>query len=94
MYWINKYSNSLLIDFINQVMDRQQRIRYVTVQVENRMFNTIPEHIDILEAIRSKDIKAVSYTVQYHIGRVKNEVINYLEQENTPRFTKLIYHLR
>ena len=86
---IEKYNNSIVKIFMNQLMDRQQRIRYVTRFVENRLENTINEHQAIVNAFINKDLQAAEASVRYHIDQVRSGMVELINEKNIQYYMKL-----
>lgn len=81
-YLIRKYNNRFLINFVNQLTDHQQRIRYVTFFVSNRMNSTISEHQHILECLKSKDLSEASSAIKAHLSNAESEVLSFMDSKD------------
>lgn len=86
-YIIKKYNNHFLINFVEQLKDYQQRVRYVTVYVADRMESTIPEHEDILENIINHDLNGACTAIKRHLDNVEYEIFEFLNKKGFYQFT-------
>ena len=79
---IRKYNNQFLVSFVNQLLDHQQRIRYVTYYVSNRMEDTIEEHQQIVEQIKAGDLKGTNDAIARHLQKAESETIAFLDSKD------------
>ncbi len=88
-YYVNLYHNNLMKGFLNQLTDQQQRIRYITVYVDGRMSLTIPEHEEILHALKERNLEKVEKAVAGHIKHTEDTTIQFLKNKEVAKLSLL-----
>jgi DNA-binding GntR family transcriptional regulator len=88
-YFVNLYNNKLMISFMNQLMDKQQRIRYITFYISNRMNETINEHRQILDGIKEGNLDSTIRSIHDHLEIVKKLTIEFINNKNSNTFMRL-----
>lgn len=89
MFFIQRYDNKFLTTFMNQLMDQQQRIRYITASIENRMCNTIWEHQEIIAGILNRDAEATANAIKFHLNAVQQEMVKMVEHKDFAQFIQM-----
>lgn len=92
-FWITKYNNQIVKNFMSQLTDQQKRIRYITMYVQNRMYNTLEEHRNILDSIKAKDYKATAQAITLHLQNVKQDILDYIDQNaGSPNYSPIFIY--
>lgn len=69
---ISYHGNETLMLLMNQVNDKIQRIRYLTIYIDQRLEETIEEHQAVVDAIKSHDPDLAAQTLEFHLRKVKD----------------------
>jgi DNA-binding GntR family transcriptional regulator len=68
------HGNKSMIRIAEQMNDRVQRIRYLTISIEGRLEHTIEEHQAILGFLASKDSGGASAALKRHISEARRDL--------------------
>lgn len=81
-YFMKKYNNCILESFMKQIIDTQQRIRYITKFIDNRLEDTIDEHQKILNCFIKRDLEGAKKTINNHLDQVRSGMVELLEDKD------------
>lgn len=70
---VDLHGNKTMAKVLDQLHDKIQRIRYLTVNIEGRVQNTIDEHEIIYTALKDHDAKGAVESIRSHFGKVKED---------------------
>jgi DNA-binding GntR family transcriptional regulator len=79
---VDLHGNKTMAKILDQLHDKIQRIRYLTVNIEGRVQNTIDEHEIIYNALKDHDGKAAVDAIRSHFGKVKNDFEKLASESN------------
>ena len=68
------HGNQLMLEFLQRIKDRQQRIRFFSASSVSRMSDTLSEHRAILAAIGSRAEEEARQAVRLHLENVRSEL--------------------
>ena len=88
-YFIRKCGNQLMITFTNQLMDQQQRIRYITRYINHRMEKTVPEHAQIIDALKEGRTELAYEAIKSHLTQTQEETIDFLNSQEFSFVTQM-----
>lgn len=63
--------NTIMINFLNIYYDLIKDIASATLDEPKRLDQVIKEHMDIIEAIKNRDVEAAKEAALYHLNKVK-----------------------
>ena len=86
---IHYSGNEILQEMTHQLMEKIQRIRYLTLYIDGRLDETLAEHANVVEYITRKDAEGAKRALSIHLQKVKTGVerlfsdnrINFLGQD-------------
>lgn len=75
-YLINMSGNPYLIRMMDAVLANNLRIVVLGASLPQRLSHSNKEHLDIIDALLSRDQAAAKKTMAFHIGKAKESAIN------------------
>lgn len=81
---VSYYGNQTLSDLLKGLSDSNQRIRYLTMSLDERIQHSIDEHGRIIEAIRRKDAPGAVKTLKLHFKNARKDMRDLYDQRNSP----------
>lgn len=79
---IEHSGNDVLIGLLRQLVDRVQRIRYMTIGISHRMEDSLTEHSEVLNRIRAGDADGARTALLAHLRNVRKAIADLLDQPN------------
>jgi DNA-binding GntR family transcriptional regulator len=74
--------NTTLQELTSILVDRTQRIRFLSWYVPKRLEETIDEHQSIVAHIQENDPDGAATSLSYHLGKVKSGIRKLFEEQN------------
>jgi DNA-binding GntR family transcriptional regulator len=74
--------NTTLQELTSLIVDRTQRIRFLSWYVPKRLEETIDEHQKIVAQIQEKNPDGAAMALSYHLGKVKSGIRKLFENQN------------
>ena len=68
------HGNKSMLRITEQMNDRVQRIRYLTISIKGRLEHTIEEHQAILECLQKKDSAGARAALKRHISKARMDL--------------------
>lgn len=78
---LKMHGNSLMLNFTERIKDQQQRIRYLTTGIRGRMQDSVAEHQDIVDALRSGNGEGARAALKRHLDLARDEVKQLLQSQ-------------
>ena len=66
-YILSLYNNQVIMDWMRRIQDHQQRIRYLTLNIQSRLPESIKEHQRIVEHLESGDSTKAVEVLNNHL---------------------------
>lgn len=82
---IQFHGNETLSQLMDQINDKIQRIRYMTIFIDNRLEVTGDEHQDVVMSIADHDPDMAEQKLAIHLNKVKDGLASLFEKEE-PHF--------
>ncbi len=74
-YILELYGNEMIIEWMRNIQDHQQRIRNITINIEGRLEDTIKEHKNIIEYLELRQFEEASKVLINHLDTVVNDMM-------------------
>lgn len=68
------YGNRSMSRIAEQMNDRMQRIRYLTINIEGRLEHTVKEHLRVIEFLETKNPEGASLALKEHIKEARADL--------------------
>lgn len=70
------YGNKMVIDWMRRMQDHQQRIRYLTAMMDNRLKESIAEHRSIVKYLKEGDGQMAATVLNAHLDAAVNDIMH------------------
>jgi DNA-binding GntR family transcriptional regulator len=68
--------NRRLMHFLNTINSQIERLRQISAQRPKRLENSMQEHLDLLAALKERDLKRTELLLRRHINNVKESTLD------------------
>ncbi|MBN1332827.1 MAG: FCD domain-containing protein [Synergistales bacterium] len=74
-YFFTKFSNRVMCEIYNSIKDKLAGTDLQAYRIPRKMPFIYQEHLDILDALRSRNSEKVAKTLKVHLGNFRNKYI-------------------
>lgn len=85
---LSLYDNGILHDIYKTLRNRQIQIRYLTIGLQKRLLNTIPEHNAIIICLENHDIEGAVENTQKHFRNTLDDIL--WLRDNNPMYNSYV----